>query len=74
MRKMIGATGLVAAMVTGIVVAVLHARGENLHAPATQPDTRRQKTPNAEIDAAIQWKDNYFAAKRAGTLKEITIQ
>ena len=32
-----------------------------------------QKTPNAEIDAAIQWKNNYFTAKRSGTLKEITL-
>lgn len=31
-----------------------------------------QKTPNAEIDAAIRWKNNYFTAKRAGTLREIT--
>lgn len=33
---------------------------------------RGQKTPNAEINAAIQWKNNYFAARRSGTLKEIT--
>ena len=33
-----------------------------------------QKIPNAEIDAAIQWKNKYFAAKRSGTLKEITLQ
>ena len=33
-----------------------------------------QKTPNAEIDAAIQWKNKYFTAKRSGTLKEITLQ
>ena len=33
-----------------------------------------QKIPNAEIDAAIQWKNNYFTAKRSGTLKEITLQ
>jgi hypothetical protein len=31
-----------------------------------------QKTPNAEIDAAIQWKNKYFTAKRAGTLKDNT--
>jgi hypothetical protein len=31
-----------------------------------------QKTPNAEIDAAIQWKNDYLTAKRAGTLKDIT--
>jgi phage-related protein len=35
---------------------------------------RGQKTPNAEIDAAIQWKNKYFDAKRSGTLKEIKIQ
>jgi hypothetical protein len=39
MRKMIGAAGLLAAMVTGIVAVVSQARGENLRAPATQPDT-----------------------------------
>lgn len=33
-----------------------------------------QKTPNAEIDAAIQWKNKYFAAKGSGTLKEIKLQ
>jgi hypothetical protein len=33
-----------------------------------------QKTPNAEIDAAIQWKNKYFTAKRLGTLKEIKIE
>jgi hypothetical protein len=33
-----------------------------------------QKIPNAEIDAAIQWKNKYFTAKRSGTLKEITLQ
>jgi hypothetical protein len=32
-----------------------------------------QKTPNAEIDAAIQWKNNYLIAKRSGTLKEIAL-
>jgi Phage derived protein Gp49-like (DUF891) len=31
-----------------------------------------QKTPNAEIDAAIQWKSKYLTAKRTGTLKDIT--
>jgi hypothetical protein len=31
-----------------------------------------QKTPNAEIDAAIQWKNDYFTAKRTGRLKDIT--
>ena len=34
---------------------------------------RGQKTPNAEIDTAIQWKNNYFAAKQSGRLKEITL-
>ena len=33
-----------------------------------------QKIPNAEIDAAIQWKNKYFVAKRSGTLKEITLK
>lgn len=33
-----------------------------------------QKTPNAEIDAAIQWKNDYLTAKRTGTLKEITLK
>jgi hypothetical protein len=33
-----------------------------------------QKTPNAEIDAAIQWKNKYFTAKRSGRLKQITIR
>ena len=33
-----------------------------------------QKIPNAEMDAAIQWKNHYFTAKRSGTLKEITLQ
>jgi len=33
-----------------------------------------QKIPNAEIDAAMEWKNKYFAAKRSGTLKEITLQ
>ena len=33
-----------------------------------------QKIPNTEIDAAIQWKNKYFTAKRSGTLKEITLQ
>jgi hypothetical protein len=33
-----------------------------------------QKIPNAEIDAAIQWKNKYFTAKRSGTLKEVTLQ
>lgn len=32
-----------------------------------------QKISNAEIDAAIQWKDNYFSAKRSGTLNEIKL-
>ncbi len=35
---------------------------------------QRQKISNAEMDEAIQWKNNYFAAKRSETLKEITIQ
>ncbi|HEV2046027.1 MAG TPA: type II toxin-antitoxin system RelE/ParE family toxin [Chthoniobacterales bacterium] len=33
-----------------------------------------QKTPNAEIDAAIQWRNKYLTAKQAGTLKEITLK
>jgi hypothetical protein len=33
-----------------------------------------RKIPNAEIDAAIQWKNKYFAAERSGTLKEITLK
>ena len=33
-----------------------------------------QKIPSAEIDAAIHWRKKYFAAKRSGTLKEITLQ
>ena len=32
-----------------------------------------QKAPNVEIEAAIKWKNNYLAAKRAGTLKEIKL-
>jgi hypothetical protein len=39
MRKAIGAAGLLAVMVTGIVSVALHARGGNVRAPATQPDT-----------------------------------
>jgi hypothetical protein len=31
-----------------------------------------QKTPNAEINAAIQWKNSYFTAKKTGTLRDIT--
>lgn len=31
-----------------------------------------QKTPNAEIETAIQWKKNYFQAKETGKLKDIT--
>jgi hypothetical protein len=34
---------------------------------------RGQKIPTAEMDAAIQWKTKYFAAKQSGTLKEITL-
>lgn len=30
-----------------------------------------QKTPAAEINAAISWKKEYLVAKQAGTLKEI---
>jgi hypothetical protein len=33
-----------------------------------------QKIPAEELDAAIQWKNKYFTAKRSGTLREITIQ
>jgi hypothetical protein len=32
-----------------------------------------QKTPNAKIDEAVQWKVKYFTAKRSGALKEITL-
>lgn len=31
-----------------------------------------QKTPNAEIETAIQWKNNYLQAKETGKLKDIT--
>ncbi len=31
-----------------------------------------QKTPNAEIETAIQWKNNYLHAKETGKLKDIT--
>ncbi len=31
-----------------------------------------QKTPNQQIDEAIQWKNRYFEAKQTGKLKDIT--
>lgn len=31
-----------------------------------------QKTPNSEIDTAIEWKTKYFDAKKNGSLKDIT--
>ncbi|HCX29965.1 MAG TPA: hypothetical protein DHU55_09400 [Blastocatellia bacterium] len=31
-----------------------------------------QKTPNQQIDEAIQWKNKYFEAKQSGKLKDIT--
>jgi hypothetical protein len=31
-----------------------------------------QKTPNEQIEEAIQWKKRYFEAKRAGKLRDIT--
>lgn len=32
-----------------------------------------QKIPNTEIDAAIRWKNDYFAARKAGKLRDITM-
>jgi len=31
-----------------------------------------QKTPNQQIDEAIQWRNKYSEAKQAGKLKDIT--